>query len=158
MRETGLIKLRDGAQLVINFQYCKPPTLALQDEAANIFARRDEGVRVQRGAISFFGWQPVSNKCHDNAILAAKSDQTYVRIYGWLNMGMIEAKVVRFASHSVVRNIDGRLIDITPTTTGFPLFPFIRSTMTETEYDLAVSDLVRVFGASSCLDHLSEEN
>lgn len=143
---------------MFNFRYCKPPTHALRNEASNIFARRAEGVLVQREVVTFCDWHPAANQCHDNTITLADANLNYVRIWGWLDMGLIEDNVVRFASHSVVQESDGLLIDITPTTAGFRVFPFIRSTITETEYDLAVSDLVRVFGASNCLDHFIEGN
>jgi hypothetical protein len=76
---------------------------------ATILARLGEGVRVPFRDVRVGEWQPVPNDCHNNVDtwVGAHAEQTAVR--GWL----VES-VCSLTAHSVVRDQDGGLYDITP--------------------------------------------
>lgn len=76
---------------------------------ATILARVGEGVRVPFRDVNIGEWKPLPNDCHNNVNtwVGARAGQTAVR--GWL----VES-VCSLTAHSVVRNQDGILYDITP--------------------------------------------
>lgn len=114
--------------MVFHFYFCQPPSQALSECAANLYARRGEGVVVERQRIVIDGWHPVVNQCHDNAMRLVEKDPNYSAVHGWLYFDLGgRADFVRFAAHSVVERPDGLLIDITPTDAQVVLYPFIRS-------------------------------
>ncbi|WP_432474471.1 hypothetical protein [Amphritea sp. HPY] len=71
---------------------------------------------VERKSISVDGWQPIEHRCHDNVARLCELDSAYKHVYGFLFSNTSELGFVSFIFHSVVKDSNGNLIDITPTT------------------------------------------
>ena len=140
--------------MAVQWGFMPPPSQALRDYAAELYARRAEGVVAPRQVITVGAWNPQPNLCHDNALSLAERDETYTAVHGWLyfDLGGV-MPFVRFAAHSVVQNQRNELIDITPLAQPAALYPFIRSNLSVEEFADAVNVLVAAHGSSNCLDH-----
>ena len=136
-----------------DLNYCAPPTPAHQEHAAQLFGRIGEGVIVPRVQMAVDGWQPLPNKCHENAHILAEKIAGYRAVTGWLLFEFERAfTYVRFAAHSVVENEAGELFDITPPPAenpGAALYPFIRSKLSHDDFHSAVYVLTEMYGAAN---------
>lgn len=96
--------------------------------------RLDEGVFVLPSRVSIGDWEPQANHCHDNVTFWCNSKPEFQAVRGWLYMdmsGQFEYEV--FLAHSVVRDSDGQLWDITPMQ-ALERYPFFAATESEDEY------------------------
>lgn len=102
--------------------------------AAQLYARRDEGVIVTPGRVTIDGWQPVERDCHDNVTRVVNADKRYTAVRGWLYFSYNDATAfVCFNAHSVIE-VNGTLVDITPQQTLDGPYPFIRDGRTDAEF------------------------
>lgn len=89
--------------------------------AADLWARRTEGVKVPYRRVQIGSSVPQPNQCHGNAQIWVANNPKHRHVRGWLFFDLMR----RFAAHSVVEDEDGQLIDITPTL-AIDVYPFIR--------------------------------
>jgi hypothetical protein len=102
--------------------------------AAELWSRRDEGVRIQRQSCVLKTGTLVPQSCHSNVQAWIAENPNHKSIRGWLiidcQAGALfigEQPYIDFLAHSVVEDVGGGLIDITPTldpTAG--TYPFLR--------------------------------
>lgn len=85
-----------------------------EEYAASICARRADAVTVPFVEVVINDWKPEIAKCHANVDrwVAANPDCQAVR--GWIAYISFGPAGEHLTAHSVVRNPDGALIDITP--------------------------------------------
>jgi hypothetical protein len=91
-----------------------------QDYAASICGRRPSAVVVPFVEVSPDGWKPEVRKCHANVRRWIEANPGRRAVHGWIVDASFGSAGVRLAAHSVVRNLDGSLIDITPVENGQP--------------------------------------
>jgi hypothetical protein len=122
------------------FGYHAPPTDALREHARALYERRHEAAPVPRRGVGDETWQPAVNLCHENVQQWCGLHPDHEIVRGWLYFALPGLAYCRFVSHSVIRQPDGMLIDITPTG---PLaqadpYPFVPAGVSEDDYaDLA---------------------
>lgn len=137
--------------------YCKPPSRALVNYAASLYARLHERQWVTREIIKLDGWQPLKNQCHANTIILETYGQGFTAVHGWLYLDYDgKADFVRFVAHSVVMNQQGRLLDVTPAADETTQFPFITSGLSSVDYEATLDALINKYGATNCLDYLTK--
>ena len=96
--------------------------------AADLFERRSSGVIVPGCKVSIGNWRPAEHECHDNAEIWAAHSPGDRRVRGFLLFDYLyQLPTVQFAAHSVIRQPNGALIDITPTNAS-QRYPFIEHT------------------------------
>ena len=84
--------------------------------------------------VSLGAWTPAPNDCHANVGTWCKNMPEYIAVRGWLYFDFVDAlSYVLFNAHSVIRDPDGRLLDITPTLAS-QRYPFLATEETEGEY------------------------
>lgn len=138
--------------------YCKPPSRTLSKYAASLYARIHEREWIRREIIQLDGWQPLQNQCHANSMILETYGEGFSAVHGWLYLDYEgKADYVRFVAHSVVMNAQGQLVDVTPTADDTPEFPFIRAGISNVEYENVLNALIKKYGATNCLDHLTKE-
>ncbi len=96
--------------------------------------RRAQGVMVPPAQVSIGDWEPSPNQCHENVITWCYKNREFQHVRGWLYIdfsGQLPYEV--FIAHSVVRDKDGALWDITPLQS-FQQYPFIITVESEEEY------------------------
>jgi hypothetical protein len=95
--------------------YLKPPSEELIEYARDLYLRRGEAVLVPPGEASIGDWVPQANECHSNVSTFVLNTSGFAAVRGWLYFDFVNAfPFVRFLAHSVVRNGEGSLYDITP--------------------------------------------
>jgi hypothetical protein len=93
---------------------------------SRLYARRGEGVLVERATVQIDGWSPALHSCHDNAAKWVELHPGHKVVHGWLYFDFGGAfDWVRFNHHSVIETDDGKLLDITPAGPALT-YPFIR--------------------------------
>lgn len=100
--------------------------------------RRDEGVIVSPAQVSIGDWKPLPNLCHENVTTWCANNTDFEIVRGWLYLdfdGQLPYEV--FIAHSVIRDKDGALWDITPME-AFSRYPFIAAIESEDEYAVFV--------------------
>jgi hypothetical protein len=128
--------------------------LSLRDYALNIFARRHSGVKVPNRLVGTKEWCPAARDCHQNVTTWVGLNSNLVAVRGWLLMDLTQLKRIGFEPyydlipHSVIRDDQSRLADITPIdprATG-DTYPFITHDGTEQEFADIVqgNDLTRI--------------
>ena len=105
----------------------------LQAYATRLFERRDEGIIPIKLKVSIGDWQPIVNKCHQNVTDLCDKDNRYTPVRGWLCFDLAPLEQIKFIAHSVVRDEDGTLYDITPVCVPRQ-YPFIVAEETEEIY------------------------
>ena len=131
--------------------YLKPPNQKYMDYAKSLFINLRECFLVDRKYISKGDWKPLQNECHQNCTDLADLDERYKPVRGWLCFNFGPIGFYRFTAHSIVEDINGNFIDITPTPIG-TVYPFIKSNLSEKEYQKLIDDLSIAHGACH-LDH-----
>jgi hypothetical protein len=114
--------------------------------------RRAEGVIVPPAQVSIGDWEPLLNQCHENVTTWCANNTEFQIVRGWLYLdfsGQFPYEI--FLAHSVVRDKDGALWDITPMQ-AFQQYPFIAAIESEEEYAAFVEQGV------SRLAHYKQEN
>jgi hypothetical protein len=105
-----------------------------QQYTASLCERRAEGVIVSPAQVSIGDWEPLPNQCHGNVTTWCANNAEFQIVRGWLYVdfsGQLPYEV--FLPHSVVRDKDGALWDITPIQ-AFQQYPFIAAIESEEEY------------------------
>ncbi|PJO60628.1 hypothetical protein CWD85_03445 [Burkholderia pseudomallei] len=127
-----------------------PPSDALVDHARALYERRGEAVIVPLVDVSTDEWQPVEKGCHENCEVWCERHQEYELVRGWIYVPLPSLAYCRFLAHTVVRQPDGHLIDITPR--GVILEPtpyrFLPSIVSRAEYEALVLDLYEATGTA----------
>jgi hypothetical protein len=132
--------------------FSPPPNDALKEYAAQLYARRSEGVIVQPASAAMGNWAPDPNNCHLNVETWVLNNPEYGAVRGWLYFDFADAlPFVRFVAHSVVRAPDGVMYDITPSNTTAQ-YPFITAEMSDQEFEEIVITLGLENGSGD-LDH-----
>jgi hypothetical protein len=145
---------QENAVVIFLPNYLDPPEPWLRQHAAELYARRSEGVRVPRVNVQDGDWVPLPNNCHGNVTRWVLGHPDCKIVRGWLYLDLDNGALgyVRFVAHSVVWNPDRKPIDITPALTE-NAYPFIPAFIDEDQFEAAVTVLTRQFGAAF-LDHL----
>lgn len=125
------------------FGYQPPPSDALSDHARGLYARLQEAVVVPYIDMDGDAWRPAFQDCHGNCETWCERHPEYQLVRGWICIPMTGLAYCRFLSHSVVRQPDGALIDITPRG---PLreaepYRFLATFISNDEYETLVMDL-----------------
>jgi hypothetical protein len=91
-------------------------------------------VIVPHRYVSTADWKPASNKCHENVSVWCCNNPTFKAARGWLyiDFGSVLPYEV-FIAHSVVRDKDDALWDLTPMSAS-ERYPFIEAVETEEDY------------------------
>ena len=87
--------------------------------------KRNEAVVVPFVARSLGEWRPDEGECHRNCDWWALHNPGCEAVRGWLLFGFGMFGFIRFNPHSVIKEEDGTLIDITPSKAS-QRYPFIR--------------------------------
>lgn len=96
--------------------------------------RRAEGVVVPHAQVSIGDWEPQSNLCHENVTTWCAANGEFQIVRGWLYLDLLgQLPYEVFLAHSVVRDRNGALWDITPMQ-ACQQYPFIAATESEDEY------------------------
>lgn len=139
--------------MLLSPSYCKPPSRKLAKYAQSLYARKHEGQFVPKQAIQLDDWQPVQNQCHANVLILETYGKGYSAVHGWLYLDyMSNDNFVRFVAHSVVKNAEGKLLDVTPAFSGSAQYPFIAANLTNLEYESTLNALLKKYGTTDCLD------
>ena len=112
----------------------KPAERDLTLYAARLYNRRKQAVMLKWAEVTIGDWQPRPHECHGNVTEACICDSRYSPVRGWLYFdfdGVLPT--VKFVAHSVLRDIDGALYDITPAYAS-QQYPFIVAEEPEAEY------------------------
>jgi len=109
----------------------------LQDHpeySRRLMDRIQHAVIVPPARVSIGTWEPAENDCHANVTTWCANAQGFEIVRGWLYFDMADTlPFVLFNAHSVVRNPEGQLWDITPQRATRP-YPFLAAEETEEEY------------------------
>lgn len=134
--------------------YCLPPSKQLRQYAKSLYERRHEGLYILRKPIHLNDWEPMPNHCHANALILENYGTEFEAIHGWFYLDFEQSRdYVRFVAHSVVRDIAGNLIDITPAISSqAPILPFLVAQVSNQTYEAMLNSLVRAYGTTDCLD------
>lgn len=126
--------------------------------AESLYARIDECQHIKRETIQLNDWQPVQNQCHANAMILETYGEGFSAVHGWLYLDYAgQTDFVRFVAHSVVKDQQGYLLDITPAAIGAAHYPFITANLSNTEYEAVLNALLKKYGATNCLDHHTKD-
>lgn len=87
---------------------------ASEEYVASICARRADAVVVPFVEVSADGWSPEIAKCHLNVDRWVVLNPGCEAVRGWITYISYGPAGVQLTAHSVVRNPEGTLIDITP--------------------------------------------
>lgn len=90
-------------------------------------------VYVEYKPIEIDCWQPVEYRCHDNVVKLCELDSSYSRVYGFLFSDTSQLGYVSFIFHSVARDQNDNLVDITPNTARNK-YPFITANIPDEHY------------------------
>jgi hypothetical protein len=115
-------------------------TPELDQLAAQLYARRHEGVILKWAEVSIGDWRPQENECHGNVSTWCQNNPSNQAVRGWLYFAFEDLlPLVLFNPHSAVRTEDGNLYDITPSKAS-QQYPFIVAGGTEAEYADLIQD------------------
>lgn len=84
-----------------------------QEYFRQLYERAETALKVPFREISFEGWQPALNKCHDNVDHWVRHHPESRAVRGWAFWPNAPGERCRFMAHSVVEE-NGALFDITP--------------------------------------------
>ena len=102
--------------------------------ADRLYERIDEGVIVKYTKVSIGEWTPEENQCHLNVSIWCEHNENYTPVRGWLYFDLpFFYPYVLFKAHSVIRDENSVLLDITPSNASQP-YPFIAAEESEREY------------------------
>jgi hypothetical protein len=125
------------------FAYEPPPSGALREHARILYEHRRESVIVPYVDVGTDSWRPVEHDCHGNAETWCEDHPEYLVVRGWICVPLTGLAYSRFLSHSVVRQPDGALVDITPRGLMLEAAPyrFLATVVTNDEYETLAIDL-----------------
>ena len=102
--------------------------------SSRLYERRLSGVIVQSASVKLGTWVPAPNNCHANVSTWCENMPEYTAVRGWLYFDFLDhLPHVLFNAHSVVRDPDGKLWDITPSQSS-QSYPFLVAEEQEAEY------------------------
>jgi hypothetical protein len=107
--------------------------------AERLFERRHEASIVDRARAAFEGvLRSELKQCHANASTWAENNEGWHAVRGWVvfdftNIRLFPRPYVHFAPHSVVRDANGKLWDITPNIMSYQ-YPFFPHPGTDAEF------------------------
>ena len=85
---------------------------------AGVCSRRPEAVTVPYIEVSIGDWKPEESDCHNNAKRWVEANPLWEVVTGWISFMWFGPCGVQLTAHSVVRDPDGSLFDITPVANG----------------------------------------
>ena len=110
------------------------PMIELPEYSTRLYDRRHSAVIIPPASVSLGTWVPALNDCHLNVSTWCKHSQGYAAVRGWLYFDFLDQlPFVLFNAHSVVRDAEGKLWDITPSQASQP-YPFLEAEEPEAEY------------------------
>jgi hypothetical protein len=92
----------------------KSPELTRAEYELTVCARSGQAVCVPFKAVSFPGWLPKVADCHQNADVWVRENPEYEVVRGWVTYACFLGRSAGLTAHSVVRDRNGELVDITP--------------------------------------------
>jgi hypothetical protein len=111
----------------------------LEGLAQYLYEHRKKAIVVPFRDCSSGAFQPVEQDCHRNVELWCRATPGHTIIRGWLVFEVFAPLgFCRFNPHSVVRDEQGELFDLTPTRAS-QRYPFLYNHLTDEEYVLLVS-------------------
>ena len=109
-----------------------------QEIGRRLFARRSEGVIAKLKKVQIGDWRPSERECHRNVTIWCEQRADHKAVRGWLFFDLTGVvPLVRFTAHSVVEDVNGDLVDITPAKV-FQSYPFIRAEEDEETFESLV--------------------
>lgn len=81
----------------------------------DVCARAEAAYDVPFIDASFASWKPKVAECHENVDHWVRHHPGYTAVRGWLAYASYGSNDFGYTAHSVVRDPDGKLFDITPT-------------------------------------------
>ena len=123
-------------------------TKDLNGLAKSLYLRRGTGTVPERCEIRIGDWRPRPNHCHFNVSELLERSSEYRPVRGWCAASYEALGYMRFFSHSIVEDRNGKLMDITPNPTPW-VYPFIR----HLEVDGDFAEIVETLGVIH-LDYL----
>jgi hypothetical protein len=110
-----------------------------------LYTMRESGVIVPHEMRVLGDWTPSAKDCHVNAGYWAESNLGTSVVRGWFYFHFNQMLgYVNFVAHSMIRESDGRLLDLTPRQT-FEDYPFIVHPGSIEEFDALVNSGVTNF-------------
>ncbi len=85
-----------------------------RDYETTICARLPEGEAVPFKEVFIGEWHPKVAECHDNADAWVGSHRQCVAVRGWVTYASFEGDAVGLTAHSIIKDADGTVFDITP--------------------------------------------
>ncbi|WP_124649041.1 hypothetical protein [Burkholderia stagnalis] len=133
------------------WRYESPPTDLLRVHAGMLYARRDEAIDVAYVEVSGAGWRPAVQDCHGNCETWCGLHPEYRLVRGWIFIPLPGLAYSRFLPHSIVRQPDGQLVDITPRghLLGSTPYRFLGSIVDNEVYEAMVVDLYAAAGTGN---------
>ena len=131
--------------------YLKPPSEAHRNYAKLLYEKRGEAIHVPRIKVELRDWQPKANECHENCAEWYSRQGNCEIVHGWVCVDASAMEFYRFAAHSVIKDSNRSLIDITPSTITSKLL-FLSGGLDSDEYFKATDVLHEHLGISN-LDH-----
>lgn len=111
----------------------------LKELAQQLYERRHLAIPVPFRDCSGPDFAPVEQACHSNVDEWCLSHPTHRAVRGWLlHESWLPQGFCRFAAHSVVRDEQGLLFDLTPTR-ATRRYPFLPNHLSDEEFVLMVS-------------------
>ena len=102
--------------------------------ARHLYARRGEATFPRVARVSLGVWRPQPNECHVNVDWWCTHTRGYTPVRGWLYFAYLDLLPhVHFNAHSIVRNPEEELVDITPSQ-ATERYPFILALESEQDY------------------------
>ncbi|QWE10246.1 hypothetical protein [Polynucleobacter sp. es-EL-1] len=135
----------------LHLNYLKPPSKAHRDYAKALYDRRNEAIYIPKVNVELPNWKPQINRCHDNCAEWYLNNPNCEIVHGWLSIDLTAIGFYRFIAHSVIKNLDGSFIDITPSLIQTN-YPFLKGSLDSDQYFEATDVLHEHFGDSN-LDH-----
>ena len=130
--------------------YVPPPSDALNEHARTLYEHRNEAVVVPLVDVGNADWRPAMKDCHGNCEVWCERHPEYEVVRGWIYVPLPTMSYCRFLAHTIVRQPDGQLIDITPR--GAMLEPtpyrFLPSIVSRAEFEALALDLYEATGST----------
>ena len=86
-------------------------------------------------SVTIYGKTPKVRECHINAQNFVAENPDYSIVYGWLCRDASNPYQFLFLAHSLVKDRDGNLLEITPMQTFEPI-PFLESQISDDDYEV----------------------
>lgn len=110
----------------------------LRELARELFGRRHEAISVPFRDCTAADFEPTRQDCHGNVARWGRLHPDHQPMRGWLVIEHLDRGYCRFVAHSVVRDEQGRLFDLTPPGMA-ARYPFLQHPYTAEEFVLMLA-------------------